>query len=200
MGLATFPRYSTENRLPHLKYFARSHGGLWFEWNETWEVTEFLPNWATPTLRHLGIWVCVGRGSFLTFKTLLANPFLSTSLPLSSSLIIRLSPSPLLWTSPNFPCCWKCAVASRPPHRTSSKNKKQNPDLTHQSSFWVLTQKIWNQFSKKYLHSVFAAAQGRRGRLWKPLLSVADEEIVKENGIYAQGDTIHHFKRKKSYH
>lgn len=154
----------------------------------------------TERLQSLGMWEFgCGGGSFLTFKPLLANPFLSTSLPLSLSLIIHLSPSPLLWTCPNLPCRWKCAAASRPPHRTSSKNKKQNPDLTHQSSFWVFTQKIWNQFAKRYLHSVFAIAQGRRGGLWNPLVSVADEEIVKENGIYAQGDTIHHFKTKKSY-
>lgn len=162
MGLATFPLYSTETRLPHLECFAGPHRGLWFKWNEMWEATEFLPNWATPTLRHMGIWVVGGRGSFLTFKPLLANPFLSTSLPLSLSLIIRLSPSPLLWTCPNLPCRWKCAAASGPPHRTSSKNKKQNPDLTHQSSFWVFTRKILNQFAKKYLHSVCCCTRQKR--------------------------------------
>lgn len=165
-----FTLYSTVSHMPHLEWFARLHRGLWCAWNEMWKAADSL-------FRHVGIWVCgVGwGGSFLTIKPLLAKPFLSTSFPLSSSLIIQLSPLPPLWTCPNLPRHLECVAATNgPPHRTSSKDEKQkqNPDMTHQSPFWVFTRKIWSQFAKK--KSAFRVQWGI-AMLWNPLVSLADE-------------------------
>lgn len=97
MGLATFPLYSTETRLPHLECFAGPHRGLWFKWNEMWEATEFLPNWATPTLRHMGIWLCVGGGGL--FSHFQAPACQSFPLHFTSSFLV-FNHSPVSFPSP----------------------------------------------------------------------------------------------------
>lgn len=129
MGLATFPLYSTENRLPHLECFAGPHRGLWFKWNEMWEATEFLPNWATPILKHVGIWV--GEGLFSHFQAPACQSFplhFTSSFPVFNHSPVSF-PSVLKVPQPPLSLKMCCSITTTTQNFLQEQETESRPDL-----------------------------------------------------------------------